>query len=564
MDFKQYLKESLTSLGEGASDIRDALIEYGQLKGAVDAHYDPRLTKGTAPPKLPSTHNLQKQVQGLMELPMVVGAPLTPRLPGIFRSTKNIEQPAMEAVDIATSGTNNPWNIDMRPRKIPIAPDSQLKHITPKQIEQGPDATTSRLEPYVDTPKLDAQLQRELDLIDFENDPYLRRLAEKRLESIDSTADKYGLNYAYRSDNEKNPYSRDLNERDLDIALSVLAKTTGLPHKAIGLRGNLSLFPDRIDPLFEPGVKGAFQPRRDSISMRPRGDGKHNPVLGHEWFHALDSYLGTYFGKEAGTRLDKDGIPGPLSRSPNRYPARYGSGSYEHELVSELDQMVDIRNRSNAFEVGVHDDDLFKRATKVFVDQSLPNMRPELRDKWSNLMYYIYHPSWTRSLDSTLNPSPQREYLKSPIERGARAFDAWLTHKNSNSNIPVLTTDRSLSEETLFDHLPMKNGGRDDVFIRDMFKAFDDFFDEIRVRGATRSDGKKIVELFGGAAPFGMLAGMPDEQTQKKATPPKDITKGWTSPFDEEDKKFIDRSQDTLKEKRGPSKFWDDYWGTRN
>lgn len=574
MDFKQYLKESLTSLGEGASDIQRALIDFSKTYRPMYANeqVDEVLTPREKTP------DLDRLAKGAMELPMVVGAPLTPRLPGIFRSTKNIEQPAMEAV----SG----WDFVGGLPTLPVKPRRSIKPVNKKDIEAGTDEIPDyRATEFTDTPRIDPTLQRELDLPDPDNYPHVYSRMEREQVPVDRLSDKYGLNYAYRNYPSLEPYtkkyrergeptnynlSRQLRDLDLDHALGMLAKITGLPDEALGLRRELSLFPDRIPPNANASTLASFTPKNNSIHLRLNKDTlKSSDALGHEWFHALDRYLGAYFGKEAGTTLGPDGIPGPLSRSIKDdvsnhvdHTLRFGTMSRGHKY--EFMEGNKLKEQSNLYDADLLDNKTFKAVTKKYVEHSLPNMRPELRDKWGDLMYYIYHPSWTRSLNTGKTSQKSRDYLTTPTERGARAFDAWLEYKNNNKQIPILTSSGYQKANEYFDHLPMKDGLRDDKFIRGMFNAFDNFFNEIRVRGATRSDGKKIVELFGGAAPFGMLAGMPDEQTQKKATPPKDITKGWTSPFDEEDKKFIDRPQDTLKEKRGPSKFWDDYWGTRN
>lgn len=538
MDFKQYLKESLTSLGEGASDIQRALIDFSKTYRPMYANEQVDETLNPREDWQKKTPDLDKQVKGLLELPMAVGAPLTPKLSGM-RLNKNLP--------VNQNSTHS--NIEILPPTRDFisfdgAKDDRVSFysnnnpIRPKIIE--PDTTNSgRLLNEINKP-----YSNQIDM------PIITREFEELTDTQYNTPmlpgirDKYGFKHVTNSDFRS--------EQTLDEALGKLSEVTGLPPEALGLRGDLTLRMGEVHPS-HPNAHGVYQQGSDNIYISPGHD-----ALGHEWFHALDRYIGKYFGKEAGTKLDpKTGIPQELMYDMEGN--RMGTQSHSPpNIVNETRGIDWVADEKTAGRLSESD---YLSFIDSYATSAFPNMRPELRDKWKDVLGYVYHPDWTNTL-TTSDPN-WRSYVSRPTERGARLFESWLQYRSKTDKTPMLNSG-AVQKSNRYDDLPLDTNGRpNSEFIKKAFDSLDAFFNEIRVRGATRSDGQRIVELFGGAAPLGMLVGMPDKQTQKKATPPKDITKGWTSPFDEEDKKFIDRPLDTLKEKRGPSKLWDDYWSSQ-
>lgn len=535
MDFKQYLKESLTSLGEGVSDVSRALIDFGKTYRPMYANEQVDETLNPREDWQKKTPDLDKQVKGLLELPMAVGAPLTPNL------SSRVPRPRSKDVIPDLSNTPQGWDTPGAPASVRFHANNDPVQWKPVESD-GPDTKIlhEKLQKYPATADDLPTRARELEeLLDEGTDVFpLYRIR-----------DWYGFNYA----SDASPKAIAKAEKPIDNALHQLSIVTGLPKKAFGLREELNLRANERTAS-HPRAGGSYTPSENTIRVSPDED-----VFAHEWFHALDKYLGNYFGKEAFTELDPaTNIPGPLIRN-KADPHRYGTMSRGPDRTINETQF--IREKGLDAMYGSFDEADYTNMVKNYVHSSFPSMRPELRDKWADVLSTVYHPNWTVSMNHL--PEKRRTYYNTPTERGARLFDAWVQYRSKGQNTPFLTKTVRQGLNN-YDFLPTKPDGSPDYdLIKKGFDSLDAFFNEIRVRGATRSDGKKIVELFGGAAPFGMLAGMPDDQTQKKATPPKDITKGWTSPFDEEDKKFIDRPLDTLKEKRVPSKLWDDYWSTQ-
>ena len=266
-----------------------------------------------------------------------------------------------------------------------------------------------------------------------------------------------------------------------DTLYDVLPFAKNTPRKVLSLRGRLSLKPFSKGAFGEQAVpdttRGVFanHPMDDNPRIfvrRPESEEDYFNkvrVVHHEWFHALDDYLGSHF--EASYKYNPQfGLIGSSGKST-------------------LDEMQRLGRQASA------------------EGARLTGMRPEVFETWDRLRTAILTPAMRDSVPNMAKRVPEYpkgEYLQKNEEMMARAFEQYM----------------SIKEAKHAGEAPRIARGQNYPFKSEMMilePLFDDFFGSLKVKEAKSPKGKPTPMWYGIGGAAAGTAGAPDTAQAKES-----------------------------------------------